>query len=290
MAVIMTVDGGGSRCRLAAFDEAGGELARITVNEHASLSLGVTQAWQHVEQGMVQMRQVLQLAADWLPDKLVLGLAGSLQESRRREFLSLMPGSLDCTLVTDGHAQLMGASGGRPGVCLAIGTGSVLHWLDDQGKPGMVGGWGFPAGDEASGAWFGLRLVQCYLWHFDGKRHESTLMKVAEERIGNNISSIQQWSTQCRSGELATLAPLVFEHAAQGDELALSILQEAAEHALSLVSLAPENLPVYIVGGVGEQLRELLVERLGSRVAAAQGDALRGLWQLSRISEKGETT
>lgn len=290
MAMIMTVDGGGSRCRLATFDEAGEPLARVTVDGHASLSLGVTQAWQHVEQGMVQMRQALQVAADWIPDKMMMGLAGSLQESRRREFLSLIPASLDCTLVTDGHAQLMGASGGQPGICLAIGTGSVLHWLDEQGKSGMVGGWGFPAGDEGSGAWLGLRLIQCYLWHVDGKRDASTLMKLAEQRIGNSISSIQQWSTQNRSGELATLAPLVFEQAAQGDELALSILQEAAEHALSLVSLAPEDLPVYIVGGVGEQLRELLCAALGSRVAAAQGDALRGLWQLSQLSETGAVT
>ena len=282
MAVIMAVDGGGSRCRLAAFNEAGEVLARVAVDGHASLSLGVNEAWQHIETGMVQLRQLLARPDDWLPERLMMGLAGSLQEGRRSEFLGLLPEHLPRTLVTDGHAQLMGASGGRPGICLAIGTGSVLHWLDSQGKTGMVGGWGFPAGDEGSGAWLGLRLVQHFLWHFDGRRQHGSLIEAAEQRFGSSISAVQQWSTQSKSSVLAQLAPLVFEHAAKGDALAVAILQEATLHALALVELAPAHLPVHIVGGVGEQLHELLVARLGSCVVPAEGDALQGLWQLSR--------
>lgn len=284
MAVIMAVDGGGSRCRLAAFDEAGEVIARVTVDDHASLSLGVNEAWQHIEAGMAEMRLILRQPEHWQPERLMLGLAGSLQESRRGEFLALLPENLACTLVTDGHAQLMGASGGRPGICLAIGTGSVLHWLDLQGNSGMVGGWGFPAGDEGSGAWLGLRLVQHYLWHLDGRPLHGSLMDAAEQHIGTGISTVQQWSTQTKSGVLAQLAPLVFAHAVRRDALALSLLNEATEHALALVALAPAALPVHIVGGVGEQLRELLVLRLGSRVVPAEGDALQGLWQLSRPS------
>ncbi len=216
MAVIMAVDGGGSRCRLAAFNEAGEVLARVTVDEHASLSLGVNEAWQHIENGMEQLRQLLARPEDWLPQRLMMGLAGSLQETRRCAFLALLPEQLPRTLVTDGHAQLMGASAGRPGICLAIGTGSVLHWLDVEGNAGMAGGWGFPAGDEGSGAWLGLRLIQAYLWHFDGRRQQGSLIAAAEQHFGSSISAVQQWSTQSKSGVLATLAPLVFEHAAQG--------------------------------------------------------------------------
>jgi glucosamine kinase len=283
MAVIVAVDGGGSRCRAAAFDDAGVQLARVTVDAHASLSLGVYDAWQHIGIALAQLRQVLGKDAQWLPGRLMMGLAGSLQAQRREEFLSLFPAELSCTLVTDGHAQLIGASGGRAGVCLAVGTGSVLHWLDTEGRSGMVGGWGFPAGDEGSGAWLGLRLVQMYLWHVDGRRLQGSLVDALEQRIGIDVSAIQQWSTQSRSGVLAQLAPLVFEHADAGDSIALSLLRDAAHRALALVELAPAGLPVYIAGGVGERLRPLLEESLGSRVASAQADALQGLWQLSRI-------
>lgn len=282
MAVIMAVDGGGSRCRVAAFSEAGEILARASIEEHASLSLGVNEAWQHIEAGISVLRQSLNQPPGWLPDRLMMGLAGSLQQTRRKKFLALVPDSLPCVLVTDGHAQLLGATGGKPGVCLAIGTGSVLHWLDGDGHAGMVGGWGFPVGDEGSGAWLGMRLVQSYLWHHDGKRQSGSLIQAIEQRVGSSVSEIQQWSTQSQSSVLAQLAPLAFEHAAAGDTLALSLIRQAADHALELVALAPADLPVYIVGGVGEQLRELLMESLGSRVVRAEGDALHGLWQLSQ--------
>lgn len=280
MTVIMAVDGGGSRCRVAAFDTGGEVLARATVDEHASLSLGVQDTWVHIQAGLSALRRTLGFAPTWMPDRLVMGLAGSLQEGRRSEFLSLIPARFSPVLVTDGLAQLMGATGGKPGICLAIGTGSVLHWLDAEGNTGMAGGWGFPVGDEGSGAWLGMQLIRHYLWHRDGKVKQGSLINAVEQRIGSSVSAIQQWSTQSQSSVLAQLAPMIFEHASQGDELALSLLEEAAAVALELVALAPAGLPVCIVGGIGEQLKSELTRSLGTRVQRAEGDALHGLWQL----------
>ncbi len=279
MTVIVAVDGGGSRCRLAAFDEFGRPLARAIVDGHASLSRSPEQAWQNIESGLTQLQKQLHRAPGWLPDRLMMGLAGSLQETRRQRFLAQLPETLAHTLVTDGHAQLLGASAGRPGICLAMGTGSVVHWLDEQGKSGMVGGWGFPVGDEGSGAWLGMRLVQMYLWHVDGRRQHGSLIEAASERLGNRVSDIQQWSTQTQAGVLAQLAPLVFEHAAREDALAISLIDECVTHALALLDLAPQHLPVHVVGGIGERLKDQLAAQLGERLHKARGDALQGLWQ-----------
>ncbi|MFK7852897.1 MAG: BadF/BadG/BcrA/BcrD ATPase family protein [Granulosicoccus sp.] len=283
--IVVAVDGGASRCRMAAFNAGGEVLARVSINEHASLSLGVSAAWQHIETGLRKLGRSLQKDQQWLPDRLMLGLAGSLQERRRHDFLRLLPPSLPCTLVTDGHAQLLGASAGLPGICLAVGTGSVLHWMGCDGNSHMVGGWGFPVGDEGSGAWLGMRLLQIYIGHKDGRTEESTLICAVESRVGSSVSSIQQWTTQTQSSVLAQLAPLVVEHAARGDMLAKRLLEEAADHCLALIALAPADLPVYIVGGIGEQLSPRLGEVLGNRIAKAHGDALRGLWQLSRQAQ-----
>lgn len=280
MAVIVTIDGGGSGCRAVAFDERGAQLARVIVQGHASLSRGPAAAWEHICEGLQQLRQLLVQSPDWWPEHLVMGLAGALQEARRQDFLAQLPAGLPHTLITDGHAQLLGASAGRPGICLALGTGSVLHWQDAQGASGMVGGWGFPVGDEGSGAWLGMRLVQSYLWHVDGKRQPGRVMDALAERLGTTVSDIQQWSTQTQSGVLAQLAPLVFEHARQGDLLALALRDEALKFALALLELAPQDLPVHVVGGIGEQLQPLLARALGSRLQPAHGDALQGLWQL----------
>ena len=279
MTVIVAVDGGGSRCRLAAFDEFGRPLARAIVDGHASLSRSPEQAWKNIEAGLAQLQRHLRRGPGWLPDRLMMGLAGSLQETRREHFLAQLPKTLAHTLVTDGHAQLLGASAGRPGVCLAMGTGSVVHWLDDQGKNGMAGGWGFPVGDEGSGAWLGMRLVQIYLWHVDGRRQHGSLIDALSERLGSHVSDIQQWSTQTQAGVLAQLAPLAFEHAEGGDALAISLIDECVTQACALLSLAPQQLPVHVVGGIGERLKDQLAARLGERLHKARGDALQGLWQ-----------
>lgn len=281
MSIIVAVDGGGSRCRLAAFSEAGDLLARVNIESHASPSISPTGAWRSIDQGVRLLITQLKKESSWQPDFLMMGLAGSLQQNRRQELLELVPASIPRDLVTDGHAQLLGASGGGAGICLAIGTGSVVHWLDKNGQSGMAGGWGYPIGDEGSGAWLGMRLVQRYVWHFDGQKNESTLMQAVAGRVGTSVSDIQQWTTQSESSVLAQLAPLVFEHASAGDQLARSIVDEAVNHCMNLLDFAPPDLPVYVVGGVGDQLRPMLADLLNDRVQKARGDALHGLWQIA---------
>lgn len=292
MTHIVSVDGGGSRCRLAAFSLDGEVLARATVEQHASLSLGVKSAWQHIELGLQMIRRSLGVETGWLPSVLSMGLAGSLQSERQREFLSQVPASVNVLLHTDGYAQLMGASDGGPGICLAVGTGSVMHWLDHNGEKRMAGGWGFPAGDEASGAWFGLRLLQVYVQQREGfslkkltkgiePSEGSVLIHELKSRIGTSVSDVQQWTTQTRSSVLAQLAPLVFDAASQGDPLAIALVDEGVEHCIRLIELAPSNLPVFVAGGVGMQLSEKLSEVLGERYQRSKGDALYGLWRLA---------
>jgi len=281
MTLIVAVDGGGSRCRLVAFSQQGRVLGRVVVDEHASLSLGVTAAWQHIRDGLQMLGRQLGMDAHWQPSVLSMGLAGSMQQKRRHEFLRLMPAGVQVLLHTDGYAQLIGATQARPGICLAVGTGSVLHWLDEHGNTGMAGGWGFPVGDQGSGAWLGMRLLQMYIAHLDGHVSPSILIAMLEARIGKSVSAVQLWTTQTRSSVLAQLAPLVFEAASRDDPAALALLDEAVEHCLQLVRLAPAELPVIVVGGVGEQLSVVFAQRLGDRHQRSRGDALRGLWHLA---------
>lgn len=281
MNLIVAVDGGASRCRLAAYTQAGDLLERIVVEDHASLSLGVSSAWQHIDQGLRILQRKLGELPGWQPGVLSMGLAGSLQQRHRHEFLKCIPEKIQTHLFTDGYAQLIGASEGKAGICLAVGTGSVMHWLDDKGNTGMAGGWGFPVGDQGSGAWLGMRLLQRLIAHRDGHTCNSRIINSVEKRVGSSVSAIQEWTTESRSSVLAQLAPLIFDAASDDDHFAQSLINEAAECCLELVRLAPGNLPVFVVGGVGAQLVPTLTVPLGSRLHRARGDALRGLWHLA---------
>ena len=288
----VTVDGGASGCRLAAFD-AGGALQAKAADGPASLTLGETQAWQHIARGLRALAGDLGLPSDWLPPLLCLGLAGALQRERRERFAALLPASIECRLVTDGHAQLLGASGGEPGACLAVGTGSVLHWLDGEGRSGMAGGWGFPAGDEGSGAWLGLRAIGVYLRARDECRRAVSsgsplaspgpLFAALEGRIGTDVSSVQAWSTRTVSTELASLAPLVVVAAERDDPLAASLLDEGAGECAALFAIAPPDVPLYLVGGLAGVYRARLPARVRARLREPRGGPLEGLLALGRV-------
>ncbi len=290
MNLTVVVDGGGSGCRLGAFDTRG-TLCATAANGPASLSLGEEQAWLHISRGLTTLANQLGEADDWLPARLFLGLAGALQEARRKHFLSLIPTSIEPLLVTDGLAQLMGATAGQPGICLAIGTGSVLHWLDESGTIEKAGGWGFPMGDEGSGAWLGFQLINTYLWYRDSRRPDtqsSVLFQSLEDRIGNEVSDVQAWSTNTRSTELASLAPMIVTAAEHGDTLASSLLDRGAEQCQRLLSLAPCTLPIYAVGGLADIYRPRFNPSISARSQTPHGDALSGLYALSQSHQRSK--
>ena len=70
---------------------------------------------------------------------------------------------------SDAYTTLLGAHGGEPGVIVALGTGSIAAVLDAGGACRIAGGYGFPSGDEASGAWLGLRAVVHLQQVLDGR-------------------------------------------------------------------------------------------------------------------------
>ena len=291
--LIVVVDGGGSGCRLGAYDVQGSLLATAT-NGPASLSLGEEQTWRHIRQGISSLAEQLDIATDWMPAEICLGLAGSLQSARRKRFLALIPHGVITTLVTDGHAQLLGATDGKPGACLAMGTGSVLHWIDESGESNMAGGWGFPCGDEGSGAWLGLKLINAYLWQHDTYRTGSDVpvpivIQALQDRIGQKVSDIQLWSTNTRSTELASLAPLIVSAAKQDDRLANALLDSGAQQCERLIQVAPDTLPVYLVGGLADVYLPRLSSSTRERVRVPLGDAFSGLYSLRQSHQRSAT-
>ena len=278
------VDGGGSGCRLGAFSDEGMLLASTTEGP-ANLSLGEEQAWRHIRLGLYKLAQLIGESDDWVPSRLHLGLAGSLQCKGRSQFLALLPQQTQATIVTDGHAQLFGASGGAAGACLAVGTGSVLHWIDHDGVISMAGGWGYPIGDEGSGAWLGMQLINAYLWFRDTANSQAavpSVLQALEDKIGRDVSDVQLWSTNTSSTELASLAPLIVAAASEQDELAIELLNRGAQQCERLLNLAPSHLPVFLVGGLAQIFQARLSSSIKQRIQAPVGDALTGLFLLSQ--------
>jgi glucosamine kinase len=277
---LIGVDGGGTgtRVRLARAD--GTELAQ-GASGPSGLGLGIARAWEAVQQAVAAAfaaSGVQQPSLDRLA--IGLGLAGVHNKQWAAEFVAADPGFAALRLETDGYTTLMGAHGGAPGAIVAIGTGSVGEVLFADGTRREVGGWGFPAGDEASGGWIGLRAIGHIEQVLDGRRARSAFADSVIEACGGRRDAIQVWLGKATQTAYASLAPLVLQHGSTeaGDPVARAILLDAgAEVAAIAHALDPQGaLPVALCGGLGAALRDFLPSSLLARIGAPQGDSAAG--------------
>jgi len=214
---------------------------------------------------------------------LGLGLAGAGVPAQRAAFLQADPGYARCRLDNDGVTQVLGAHAGRPGIVLAAGTGSVAAALRPDGSLHQAGGWGFPVGDEGSGAWLGLHAMRHAHAVLDGRVAPSRLSAAVQHQAGADAPALLAWCARANARRYAELAPLVFAAAEQGDAPAQALLQAAADELARLVAAlqtAPEPLPVVVCGGIGERLLAWWPTALRAQLVPAAGDSADGALRL----------
>jgi glucosamine kinase len=273
---LLGVDGGGTgtRVRLARAD--GTELAQGSSGP-SGLGLGIARAWTAVQQAAGAAFAAARIERPPLAQIAIgLGLAGVHNKQWAAEFAAANPGYAAIRLETDAFTTLMGAHGGAPGAIVAIGTGSVGEVLRPDGTRVEVGGWGFPAGDEASGGWIGLRAIGHIEQVLDGRREGSAFADSIIEACGGTRDAIQAWLGKASQTAYASLAPLVLRHA--GDPVARTILNDAGQEVAAIAhALDPTgDLPLALCGGLGAALRDFLPSGLLVRTVPPQGDSAAG--------------
>ena len=180
----------------------------------------------------------------------------------------------EVAVTSDAVTAHAGALGGRTGVVLAIGTGSVAIGIGEDGSYARVDGWGPWLGDEGSGAWIGAAGLRAALRAHDGRGPDTALLAAAEARFGDPDrlpSALGRDGNPARTA--ATFAPDV-ARAAAGDAAASAVVQDAAT-ALGEAVLAAAHrvggdgaLPVTITGGL-TGLGEPLLGPLRSTLAGS---------------------
>ena len=278
---LIGVDGGGSgtRVRLARAD--GAELAQ-SQGGPSGLMHGIAAAWSAID---AAVQGAFDAAALPRPDRarlaIGLGLAGVHNRQWAASFRDANPGYGAVALGSDGLTTLLGAHQGRPGTIIALGTGSVGEALHADGSRHEVSGWGFPAGDEASGAWIGLRAVNHMQHVVDGRAGAGPFADAIIDACGGSREAIQDWLAGAGQTRYAQLAPLVLAHG-PGDPVARAILDEAGRQAALIgAALDPSaTLPVALCGGLAEPLRPYLPAALLQRVVPAHGDSAAGALRL----------
>lgn len=290
---LIGVDGGGTgtRVRLARPTCAGfTEIAQATGGPSA-LSRGIDNAWTTVQGVVAEAFAALDVHHTPMSSCAIgLGLAGVHNKEWAAQFVDANPGYALLALDTDGFTTLMGAHGGRPGAIVAIGTGSVGEAMLADGSKIEVGGWGFPAGDEASGAWMGLRALNHIEQVLDGRVEGGAFAREVIDFCGGSRDAVQVWLGRANQTAYAGLARFVVAHGAL-DPVARAILEHAGREVASIADALDRShtLPLALCGGLGEALRPWLPAATLARCVPAQGDSAAGALRMieHRRQEQG---
>ena len=274
---LIGVDGGGTgtRVRLALPD--GTELAQGQSGP-SGLAHGIEQAWQSISEAVGKAFATIRISKPAIGSVAIgLGLAGVHNKLWAARFVDANPGFGALRLETDGYTTLIGAHQGNAGTIVAIGTGSVGQALLADGTQREVGGWGFPAGDEASGGWIGLRAINHIEQVIDGRRASSAFAQEVIDRCGGGRNAIQEWLGSATQTSYASLAPIVVAHAATDPTARAMLIEAAVEVAQIARALDPSGqLPLALCGGLGDSLRPFLPAEILARSVAPYGDAASG--------------
>jgi len=281
MSIFIGADAGGTKTAVIVADGER-ELARATGGAGAVRAGRALQAASRIA---VAVRGALTSAGLLQGDLLVVGAAGVGRDPERSELREALRTErlADQIIVTgDLDLALEAAFGSGPGIVLVGGTGSVAVGRTPDGVVHRRGGLGWQMGDEGSAYAVGRAALAAV-----GMAHDA---RGAATALGDGLAALARvkgfdelvrWSTAAQPGEVAALAPAVFEAAAAGDEVARGIAARAADDLLSLVTqLVPafgKQGPVGVVlaGGLlapGRPLRGPLLARLGKEKRLAPED------------------
>ncbi|NUR19491.1 MAG: hypothetical protein HOQ12_08165, partial [Gemmatimonadaceae bacterium] len=283
-AIVVGVDGGGTKTRVIVADESGKPLADL---EGPASAVRPGQAERSAEVIAETVRRALDEAemSNVVPRVICVGVAGVGREPERQALWQALAGrelADEVVVHADATIALDDAFGDGAGVLLIAGTGSVAFGRSPAGVVARCGGWGPNIGDEGSGAWIGRRALSVVTAASDGREPETALTgAILTAAQVNDVNDLIAWAAGATPAMLATLAPAVISEADAGDLRSNAILSMAVEElVLHVRALARElfmderaAVPVALTGGLlrrGTTLRKRLEQRMKSAVPGAQ--------------------
>ncbi len=281
---LIGVDGGGTGTRARIERADGVALEHRGSGGPSGLINGREKAWVSVMEAVSSGFAKAGIALPELKKIAIgLGLAGVHNKQWAAEFEAQNPGFGAIVVETDAFSTVLGAHLGKPGAIIALGTGSVGEALLADGTRREVGGWGFPAGDEAGGAWMGLRAINHIEQVLDGRAPENAFAREVIEFCGGGRHEAMVWISAANQAAYAQLAPLVIKYGAT-NEFARSVLIDAGKEVAKIGdALDPaRQLLIALCGGLGEPLRPYLPESLLARIISPHADSAAGALILIR--------
>ncbi|MFK0064525.1 BadF/BadG/BcrA/BcrD ATPase family protein [Streptomyces sp. NPDC091046] len=283
----MAVDLGKTGCRAMLWNSADSSRAVSSVAGAPGLAApdGVAAARAAVRAAAEPLLRELPDAAR--PEAVLVGAAGAASApAAARSLVAALLADLpvrEAAVTSDAVTAHAGALGGRAGVVLAIGTGSVAVGIGADGTYARVDGWGPLLGDDGGGARIGTAGLRAALRAHDGRGPATALLDAAAGLFGD-LERLP--ATVGRDGNpartAASFAPEVARAADAGDAVAAAIVRDAAadlaETALAAAGRIPaggDPLPMAVTGGLTGLGPALMAPLTAAVTGSGSGPAVR---------------
>ena len=287
--VYLGIDGGGTKCKARLEDAQGNLLAEaIAGPANAAHNLtGSVKAVLEASEKAIAKANIKGLTLNQI--HAGIGLAGINIPQVKQAFLKQSLPFASWHITTDLHIACLGAHLGQDGAIVIVGTGSsgVAIHNDQQFE---MGGHGFVVGDKGSGAWLGKMAISHCLETLDGITPNNLLSKQVINLLDcDSAYDLVNLTLEAKPVLFASVAPLIFQLAANQQEDALLLVNQAATYINKICHrLLSGNLHrLSLIGGITQPLTPYLDSQLQAIIRPAQATPEQGAILYSKIKLAG---
>lgn len=169
-----------------------------------------------------------------------------------------------------------GSLNAKPGINLVLGTGQIGYGVDEEGNSMRSGGWGPLLGDEASGYYIGLKLLNHFTKMSDGRSDKTILYDIIREKLGlKEDMEIIDKAEKMKRDEIASLSRIFAEALDKEDPYCKELLEEISKEAAAVIDSIikglnfKEEVKVSYSGGVfnlGDRLIKRIEEKSKNKI------------------------
>lgn len=291
------IDAGGTKTESILADQSG-HIVKRTVHKGCNpMDIGIQETKEHI---LSVVNELIALSPE-MPVSLYGGIAGLDRiDVGMDEFLSENTDIAVVRTEDDGCNMISGMLGHVNGCGMVCGTGSSL-FARIEGKPLVhIGGLGYMIDTGGSGFELARDALKQSYRYLDGRGEKTLLVERFEQTLQKDLKYAFADIYAGGRAFIASLAHVVFECAAQGDEISLSLLEDGSFRLAELTHAAAKHFDgdftVVMNGGIfsayphyAEAVRKKASPRANmilADVPAVYGAVVEALWQNGVIADQ----
>lgn len=185
--IFLGVDGGSTKTEFVLADGEGRLLAHRVYSGCNYIQLGR----EGFEQFFRQCINEVAAAGGTKAGEITAAMVGLPAYQEAEETEEVIPALFDdifgpgrCRVANDTVPGWSGSLGAQPGIHIVAGTGSIAFGMDEKGNSCRVGGWSLLFGDDGSGSWLGVRVLNTFFKQADGRLPRTALYDIVREHFG----------------------------------------------------------------------------------------------------------